>query len=203
MFNKEKLILTDCDGVLLDWMDSFSKFMLEKGHTVDPKYIDKYSLAKRFNVDRNVMHDYIVEFNNSAHVSNLPPLADSVEYISKLAKLGFRFIVISSMSNTKEAHDLRWKNLQSVYGDVFDELILLDVGKDKYEALDCWYNTELFWIEDKFVNSLIGHAAGLQAILVDADHNQDLITSRFPRVSAETPWKEIYNYVIKDYNIVP
>jgi len=29
---KDKLILTDCDGVLLDWEWNFTKFMHSKGH---------------------------------------------------------------------------------------------------------------------------------------------------------------------------
>jgi len=196
---KEKLILTDVDGTILSWNDSFSKYMALKGHAENLYFQDKYSLDKRYGLDRNVMHGYIEDFNKSDYISCLPALADAEFYVKKLASLDFRFIAITSFGDDKDAYAKRLCNLKNIFGDVFDELICLPVGRDKYEALDRWYNRELFWIEDKFSNALIGHAAGLNAVLIDSDHNRDLITSRFPRVSSKTPWKEIYDLIIADY----
>ena len=47
---KEKIILTDCDGVLCNWNDGFNKFMEDKGMPQLPNTDDQYLLSKRHNI---------------------------------------------------------------------------------------------------------------------------------------------------------
>jgi len=44
----EKLILVDCDGVLLDWQYSFYKWMAERGH--NPVADGVYDMGKVFDM---------------------------------------------------------------------------------------------------------------------------------------------------------
>ena len=69
------------------------------------------------------------------------------------------------------------------------------MAEPKYKTLLKWYNSGYWWIEDKFANALDGHAVGLNSILVDADYNSKYITTRFPRVSGDNPWEQIYSLI--------
>lgn len=190
-----KIILTDVDGVLLDWNTSFDNYMSIYHLSPLDDQRNRYSLNKRYGSSRNFMDQMVKEFNTSEHNERLSPLADSVEYVTKLANDGYRFVAITNVGNDPMCKIRRTKNLKDVFGDVFKEIICLKVGDSKYTTLSRWENSNLFWIEDKFSNALDGHSLGLNAILVDAEYNRDFSTTRFPRVSSNEPWKEIYNII--------
>ena len=43
---KEKTILTDCDGVLLDWHNGFVQYLLDQGIKLESDFNDHYSITK-------------------------------------------------------------------------------------------------------------------------------------------------------------
>lgn len=191
----DKIILTDVDGVLLDWNTGFDKFMnfYQIQQIMDQS--NRYSLGKRYGQPRHFVDKMVVEFNQSERNEVLEPLADAVEYVSKLSEEGYRFIAITNVGSDPLSKQRRAKNLMDVFGDVFKGVICLGVGESKYLTLSRWENSGFHWIEDKFTNALDGHSLGLNSILVDAEYNKDFSTTRFPRVSSTTPWKEIYKIV--------
>jgi beta-phosphoglucomutase-like phosphatase (HAD superfamily) len=63
-----------------------------------------------------------------------------------------------------------------------------------------WLDTGYFWIEDHVNQAEAGHKAGLKAVLIKHPYNSHYTTDLFPSVSNNTPWKEIYNMVQKEYN---
>lgn len=97
--NKERLILTDCDGTILDWNKAFEKFMYKKGYPKVPDTDQDYSIVVRHNVSTQQTNKFITEFNESSLIETLEPFADSVEYIKKLSDKGFKFIAITSVGN--------------------------------------------------------------------------------------------------------
>lgn len=197
---RHKLILTDVDGVLLNWNDAFDQHMLKLGHTLIPEHSNKYSLSKRFGVDRVEMDTIVSNFNESDHVKNLPPFRDSIKGVNLLMELGYRFVAITNIGGSKQSAYNRTHNLNEVFGDgVFEEIICLPMGESKYKTLMRWEGNDMYWIEDKFSNALDGHSLGFRAVLVDAEYNRDFSTTRFPRVSNETPWADIISIMVKDY----
>ena len=46
----DKIILTDCDGVLLDWEASFERWIALKGYVFNPLYNDQYSINDRYGI---------------------------------------------------------------------------------------------------------------------------------------------------------
>lgn len=197
---KQKLILTDCDGVLLEWNSAFENFMNDKGYPLNQEKKCHYSLSKRHGVSVELGNKLVTEFNTSRAIRNLSPLKDSIQYVDLLKKEGFQFVAITSLGSSQESLDNRAYNLEKLFGDdTFVELICLPIGNGKYNQLSRWRDSGLFWIEDKFSNALDGHSLGLNAVLVDSDHNVDFQTSRFPRVSRETPWKDIFELIRTDY----
>ena len=77
----DKLILVDCDGVLLDWKYSFYKFMAENGYTIQVE--DVYDVATTFNIPRSEAKQLVRQFNESARIGFLPGLRDSIKYVKK------------------------------------------------------------------------------------------------------------------------
>lgn len=198
----KKIILTDCDGVLLYWVGGFDKFMASKGHAMKSNGMSHYDISDRYeNVTDKVGNDFVREFNHSASIADLPPYMDAPIYVKKLADFGFSFIAVTSLSDKKEAKNYRIQNLRSIYGDVFDDVVCLAQGSNKFETLLSWQDTGYFWIEDHEKQAEAGYLAGLSPILIEHPYNKHYDNKNFPTVGPDNPWKEIYHIVAKEYNL--
>ena len=188
---KENIILVDCDGVLCDWEYSFTQWMHHQGiPTMDS---EQYDVAKRFHLEDNLAKRLVRQFNSSAAVAFLPPLRDAVYYMKRLNMLhGYRFHCITSLSSDKYAQRLRYQNLDLLFGrELWDEVICLECGADKDEALEPYRDTGCFWVEDKVANAELGVELGLNSILVAHEHNAQY-KGDIPRFYR---WKEIYKHI--------
>ena len=187
------LILVDADGVLLNWEFAFDMWMNEHGHRKQPGTQFKYDIGKRYGIDRDVGKKLIKTFNESAAIGFLPPLRDAIHYVRKLhEEHGFVFHCITSLSLDRNAQRLRKMNLEKLFGEtVFEQIICLDTGADKDEALAPYRDSESFWIEDKITNAEVGKSLGLRSILVEHGHNMDY-TGDIPLAKN---WREIYGII--------
>lgn len=189
----EKIILTDADGVLLDWEWAFRVWMLERGYTLTEDNKSSYYLHHHFNELTQPEAKKLVKiFNESAAIGFLPALRDSTYYVKRLhEEHGYRFRVITSLSLDKNAQRLREMNLRKLFGNAIEDVICLDTGADKDQALEPYSNSNMWWIEDKPENADTGHRMGLRSILVEHGHNMhhrcnyDIVKN----------WKQIYSIV--------
>jgi len=198
----KKIIVTDCDGCLLDWWSGFFDHMYELGYERLPNTDHDYTLRKKFsgNLSESQIIKIVKEYNSSDKFQNLQPHKDAKTYVKKLADLGFKFHVVSSFSDRPEDIEKRRKNLINVFGDCFEQIIGLSVDKSKQHALRSNYgDTEYLWIEDHFKNAEAGHEEGLRAILIDMPYNRQYNSSMIPRTSYENPWRDIYYVALKHY----
>ena len=188
---KNKLILTDCDGVLFDWEYAFDQWMKRHGYTVVSA--GNYLMDVKYGLDKVEAKRLIRMFNESAWIRKLPPLRDAIHYVKKLhVEHGYIFHAITSLSDDVYSQHLRTKNLIEMFGpSVFEKYIYLDTGADKDEVLEEYRGTGCYWIEDKPENALVGKNVGLNPILVDHTHNQ----GQCAEVTRVQNWKEIYNIV--------
>lgn len=188
------VILTDCDGVLLNWEYAFEVFMRDKGYKPNPEYKCVYQLSDTYGLSKAESRKLVREFNQSAAIGFLPPLRDAMHYVQKLHREhGFVFFVISSMSTDPYAGELRKQNLKKLFGETtFSGFDFLDCGADKDIALEAWERSELYWIEDKIENAELGHSMGLKSILMEHGHNMHYAHANIPLVKN---WKEIYERI--------
>tara|TARA_R110000868_G_scaffold13286_1_gene62182 strand:- start:790 stop:1386 length:597 start_codon:yes stop_codon:yes gene_type:complete len=192
MIKKDKIILTDIDGVILDWEEGFSVWMEHQGFTKVEGYQYMYSIGDRYGIDLKQGSRLVKQFNESAAIGFLPPLRDAQYFVKKLHEQhGFKFLAITSLSLDPYAKQLRQRNLKKLMGDAFIDVICLDTGADKTEIL-IEYGKKYpgnYWIEDKPNNLQDGIDAGLQGILVEHGHNMDFTGN----ANVVKNWEEIYN----------
>ena len=190
-----KLILTDCDGVLLQWEDAFHKWMKVNGFEQVGK--GHYDIDMMYHLPQGFSKTLIKIFNESAWMGYLEPVPGSVETVKKLAEEGYKFTVVTSQSTDAVANKLRKRNLIDHFGDVFEDFVFLDTGQGKREALSKWKSSNMFWIEDKPENAFTGATVGLVALLLDLPHNAGYNSDNKLPVRRVMNWQEIYN-VIKE-----
>jgi FMN phosphatase YigB (HAD superfamily) len=190
---KNKIILTDADGVLLDWEWAFAVWMEEHGFAKQEGHQFEYDIGVRYGIGHEQGKKLIKMFNESAAIGFLPPLRDAMYYVKRLhEEHGYVFHCITSLSTDVNAKKLREMNLQKLFGKTaFDRVVCLATGADKNSALEEYANSELWWIEDKPENADVGFNMGLKSILVEHGHNMHH-TCPYPVVKN---WKEIYHII--------
>lgn len=189
----KKTILTDCDGVLLNWEYAFQIWM--KSHGYDRIKNDAYCIAESYGLNKSKKKKYVKLFNESAAMGFLPALRDAAYYVKLLhEKHGFRFEVITSMSLDPHAIKLREMNLKKIFGNAICNVICLDTGADKDEILAerCWRGT--YWVEDKIENAQIGAKLGLKTFLMQHEFNMN--EENLGDIIEVKNWEQISNYVV-------
>ena len=191
---KNKIILTDVDGVLLDWEWAFDIYLQQHGFKKVPDGHLKYDIGKRYGIDPDQGQKLIKIFNESAAIGFLPPLRDAMHYVKRLhEEHGYVFHAITSLSRDENACELRRMNLRKLFGPtVFEKFVFLDTGADKEEALEPYQGSGFFWIEDKKINCEVGYELGLKSILMEHGHSLDYDNPNIPVV---TNWREIYQLI--------
>lgn len=191
----KKIILTDIDGVCLDWEYAFNVYLTTHGFVKQPGGEFKYSIGKRYGIEEEQGRKLIKIFNESAAIGFLPPLRDAMYYIKRLhEEHGYVFHAITSLSNDINAQELRRLNLQKLFGKTaFERFVFLDTGSDKDHVLEEYRDRDLWWIEDKIDNCRAGLAVGLKSLLMEHGHNLDYEDPAIPRVRN---WREIYERIV-------
>ena len=193
-----KVILTDADGVLLNWEYAFSCWMQQHGHTEVENANWIYDIGERFGVTKETGKLLVKQFNESAAIGFLPALRDAMYYVKRLhEEHGYVFRCITSLSLDKNAYKLRKMNLEKLFGDTaFEELVCLDTGADKDDALEQYRDSGLYWLEDKLSNAQLGLDLGLNAILIEHGFNMnDNIPEGMKKV---VNWKEVYEHIVNN-----
>ncbi len=190
---KQKIILTDADGVLLDWEYAFDVWMQQHGFTKLDSL--KYNIGKRYGIDEDQGRKLIKIFNESAHIGFLPPLRDAMHYVKRLhEEHGYVFHCITSLTKDENAQELRRMNLRKLFGKTaFEKFIFLDTGADKDQVLEPYRDSELWWIEDKIDNCQVGTSLGLKSLLMEHGHNMNYNDPKIPRMKN---WRDIYNIIV-------
>lgn len=186
----KNVILTDVDGVLLNWEYAFSVWVKRHGFTQLEGTEHIYELHMRYGMLPSEKKMLVRMFNESAAIGFLPPLRDAVHYVQKLHRQhGYVFHVITSLSLDPAAGELRTQNLKKLFGEtVFERFIYLDTGADKHEALKQYAGTGCLWVEDKPENARVGLEYGLDSVLMEHGHNMN------ENLHIVKNWKEIWKY---------
>jgi len=192
----DRVILTDIDGVVLNWEYAFITWMSARGFNLPQNREQSYymHILYRDQLSKAEVKSMIRTFNESAAIGFLPPLRDAMYYMKKLhEEHGFIFHAITSLSNDQSAQKLRIQNLEKLFGTtLFDTHVFLDTGEDKDEVLKKYADTGLTWIEDKVENAIVGKDLGLNAMIMEHGHNMNHDLPILEDIPLVKNWKEIY-----------
>ena len=206
MPTSNRIILTDVDGVLLEWEQHFSDWMLQrsyyndKGKKIYPYTLldgkeNTYEMAERFGLTIPQIRKEIREFNKSAWMATQSPMPDSQTWVKLLHAEGWTLIPITSQTSDIPAQEVRKKRLTELFGDIFYNYHILDTWQDKDSVLAEFHNTGLYFVEDKPKNALAGLNFGLKPILIDHLYNRDF---KHPDVIRVNNWKQIHEILVNE-----
>ena len=191
-----KVIVVDCDGVILNWEDAFITWMEHQGYERVKGHQFIYNAGEKFGLTPAEGKKWVRLFNQSAAIGFLPPLRDAQEVMKLLNKnYGYRFVVCTSLSTDQSAQKLRIRNLEKLFGPIFDDFIFLDTGADKDSAL---YKLAkkyrgCYWVEDNIDNAKAGAKVEFEPIVMEHGYN---MTDEHPYFVAKN-WEDIYFKVVK------
>jgi len=201
-----RIILTDVDGVLLEWEHHFTKWLQLRSYfdkngnrnypykLLDAKH-DDYDMSKRFGISKETISQEIREFNRSAWMGTQRPMLESQTWVKLLHAEGWTFVPITSQTSDIPGQALRKKRLGELFGEhVFSNYHILGTGADKDSALANFHDTGLYWVEDKPKNALAGLSYGLKPILIDHPYNRDF---NHPDIIRVNNWKQIHEILSK------
>jgi len=191
-YEKERKILADVDGVLLDWESAFDAWMAKEGYKIQIENI--YNQNERYGITKEQSDSLVKIFNESAWIGFLKPLRDSVDVLSTLASENYHFECLTSLSTDHWAGELRRMNLERWFGrGIMRRCTCIETGGDKNAVLKEMYpQGGYWWIEDKPKNCIAGLEAGMKSILMHHEYNKDF---EHPDVHRVQNWQDIYNLI--------
>ena len=95
MPQSNRIILTDVDGVLLDWEISFDNWMTKQGY--QPVNYSDYKQSSRYEIPQDLADDLVKRFNESAWIGYLPVLRDAYNGVRKFVDAGYTFECITRL----------------------------------------------------------------------------------------------------------
>lgn len=213
----EKIILTDCDGVILDF-ESAVKGYLSMHHypstVVDEKL---YDMGNRYGLyDSGMTREQVQEIFKSFstddfEMTSMQTYLDAGEYLPKLNKeLGYSFWGITAIGTSFDTRTGRCINLRQIFGDLFvkdpNNMSISSIENGRVTFLEPSFGSKpankkkvleefaakypgAVWVEDAINNADFGHELGFRTFLIKHDYNE----SYNGPCTVVNNWKEIYD----------
>ena len=194
---KEKRIITDADGVLVNWIDTFMEWAVnEKKLKLLPEAERGYWVEAKFELEYEGQgHEYVHEFNRTERIRSLAPFRNSQKYVKQLANDGYEFHVITAIEDRPDIVERRTQNLRDLFGDVFHKVTCVGGtmnSGDKKPWLAEYKDTGCFWLEDSISHAVDGHDLGLETILLTHDYN---VHFEHDDIHIVHDWDEVYDLI--------
>lgn len=194
-----KVILTDVDGVLLNFQHTISEFMAaEKNiHISDEQWNKSYWLHEILESEPEKDKDIFVELMHSDYFRRVPAKECAKRTLQNLAKDGWRFIAITAAGqghpdqNMHKVRQNRMDNLETHFGNIFDDLHIMNFFDCKRDFLRLYDPT--WWVEDSVTNALVGHEVGHRSVIMETRYYKpERNTANLPVVKS---WDEIQTMI--------
>jgi len=194
-YSKQK-ILTDVDGVLLDWTSSFEAWLKETQNIHVEYSTDEtlYDLGQRYGFSQDQITRLIERFNSSAWIGFIKPYKDAVKVVGEFKTNNWHFEAITSSHHDHWASELRRQNLERWFEKAIRRTRCLPTQAPKDDVLKEYEGTGFWWIEDKPENCETGLKYGLRPILMSHPFNEQYNNPEVVRVQN---WAEIFKIVTK------
>lgn len=189
---KDKVIVTDVDGVLLDWNFGFERWMVKNGHIAH--FPENYDQGSGHEMNKKEELKYSTVFCKSPlAMGNLTPYKDAIHFVRKLhQEYGFVFHAVTAVNH--DIYNARWDNLNRVFGKgIFIQLDCVGAFKHKGSVLEYYKNSGCFWLEDDVNNARTGLDLGLTPIVFNHSYNQQKDRSKLNKFVDN--WSQAYQHI--------
>lgn len=184
---KKKCAVWDCDEVLLDHIGGLYNFVKEH-YDIHPStpYPDSYDLSEWLGgITQVEVQEIIKHFNqNSYEFGLLEPLEyNTVSVMHELREKfpDVHFVVLTKSGTKGHGEVLRKVNLLNAFGEIFDEIIIIEMFESKKAALQklqSQYNVR-FVVDDYIKNIDTAIELEIPAIMLNASHNVEYKNNHF------------------------
>lgn len=182
----QKLILSDCDGVLLDWLSPFEEWsgLREIKQSTD--------LCVRYQLPPHEITEIVDTFNLSLYIQQLPPHKDAVRRVRELYEYGgYYFRVITKCGDHPLTVQARIKNLKDVFGPAIEQVHCLPHSASKEKLLVQYKDIADIWIDDHTENALAGLKHGYHTFFMN-----DFEDTPHRDIEIVQTWKQITDRLI-------
>lgn len=198
---KKDAVIFDCDEILLDHLGGFKKYV--------EKYYDiqtvgepvQYNLQDWLQCDGEQVMDLLKNFNfYSYEFGLLEPMDKWVVSAMKNLRNEYpdvAFIVVTKSGTFGHGEVLRKVNLMNIFGDIFDDIIILENYQSKratYSKLKEQYNV-LTVVDDHLANIDVATSLGLDTVVLDCSHNRNQLQPNGDEYNIVMDWNEMYYYI--------
>jgi len=157
----KKVILTDVDGILVQWASGLPYFAQKHGidtanilrTLVDEKFRDGLEM---FGFNERISNILMNEYNNSDFIKYLAGYKDAIQVVNRL-KDEYDFIAITALGTTNEALMNRCCNLNTLFPGAFRDIMCVNYGESKlphYVSVKKKYGDRLVCFVDDLASNL-------------------------------------------------
>lgn len=197
--HKKKAVILDCDEILLNHLGGFKNFV--------KKYYDietigepvQYNLQEWLQCDGEQVMDLLKNFNfYSTEFGLLEPMDRYTVQNMKALRLenpDVAFIVVTKSGTFGHGEVLRKVNLINVFGDIFDDIIILENYQSKrgtYNKLKEQYDIVTV-VDDHLANIDVAHSLNLKTVILKCAHNEKSLND--PQYNFVHNWLQMYHYI--------
>jgi FMN phosphatase YigB (HAD superfamily) len=196
---KKKAVILDCDEILLNHLGGFKKYV-EKYYDIETVGEPmQYNLQDWLQCDGEQVMDLLKNFNfYSTEFGLLEPMDKfTVQNMKALRSENenVAFIVVTKSGTFGHGEVLRKVNLINVFGDIFDDIIILENYQSKrstYAKLKEQYDIVTV-VDDHLANIDVAQTLGLDTVVLECSHNIESIDD--PRYQFVQDWNQMYHYI--------
>lgn len=189
-------VVTDVDGVLIDWMPGFVNWMENNGYQIKDESRGEYLLGAAFGMSEEKIMEFIQIFNDDAPESGqlgyLNGDHNIATVLNELRAMGCTISIITKFSDKPSSIEKRKENLYNLFGDVFEDVHIISLYGCKNPLLTAYrdkYSTcnRFWWLEDNIINAEMGVNMGYRTMLMQHTYNKATdIDNRIKRISRWT-----------------
>lgn len=158
-----KLLLVDCDDVLLNW-DSYLRKHLST-HAIHPAtHVAEHRLYRDWiGLPDHEMLRHIDLCHAHPEFESIEPHLDVLTVLPSLIERGYEFVVVTGCGDAPHVTQARHRNLRNHFGSFYREIVFTGRGESKRDALARFPEAHAF-IDDLPHNLEVAQEVGLRPI---------------------------------------
>ena len=177
MQDKPNVLLSDLDGVYVDWTQGFVKYMESIGFKALHAQPEVFTMTDIFpDVEKPWLH--IKDYQQSEFYAQVKAYDGALEAYKHLVDNGVKIIAVSSCGLDEQTVKSRTAFVESQ--GVFSDMILLEMGAPKIDVLNSFDRSA--FIDDQPVIAMEGLEAGHIAMLKAMPYNADVSLKNINRI---------------------